>query len=294
MKTKITLLFAALSLLLSFSNATAQNLFGDGSFESGTFTGWRMLEIYGNGIGLKYFNNDAASTSVINTDATDATDGTNSVAVTWGDDSGMTAFLDYRFDSNVAVEENKSYTFAFDAKTSGRHIIFTLYIEWYDAVGLISATAGVDDRNFEVLENAAYTTVNGGAGETYMSPAGATEATVGIKARYSDGSGGITGLAIDGTTTLLDNWIFYKTSTLGNEDHVAFDFSVYPNPATDVVNIQSKTAISNIQLFNSLGQKVVDVDGKSSIDISGLNTGLYVLNATDTEGNVGVKRVIKQ
>ena len=49
-----------------------------------------------------------------------------------------------------------------------------------------------------------------------------------------------------------------------------------------------------MQLFNSLGQKVADIDGKSSIDISSLNTGLYVLKLTDAEGNVGVKRVIKQ
>ena len=49
-----------------------------------------------------------------------------------------------------------------------------------------------------------------------------------------------------------------------------------------------------MQLFNSVGQKVADVDGKSSIDISSLNTGLYVLKATDAEGNTGVKRVVKQ
>lgn len=81
---------------------------------------------------------------------------------------------------------------------------------------------------------------------------------------------------------------------LSLEDHATLDFSVYPNPSSNNIKIQSKSAISNVQLFNSLGQKVLDVDGKSTIDISGLNAGFYVLKAKDIDGNLGVKRVIKQ
>ena len=39
---------------------------------------------------------------------------------------------------------------------------------------------------------------------------------------------------------------------------------------------------------------VLKNEGKSSIDISKLNAGFYIINAEDTEGNVGVKRIIKQ
>ena len=81
---------------------------------------------------------------------------------------------------------------------------------------------------------------------------------------------------------------------LSLKDYATLDFSVYPNPSSDNISIQSKTEISNVQLFNSLGQNVLEVKGKSNIDISKLSAGLYVLKAQDAEGNLGVKRVIKQ
>ena len=96
------------------------------------------------------------------------------------------------------------------------------------------------------------------------------------------------------------NDVIYMTSSAGAapvlnvENNATLDFSVYPNPATDNITIASKTSISNVQLFNSVGQQVLSVDGVSSVDISGLATGFYVLKATDAEGNVGVQRVIKE
>ena len=272
----------------SFTEAAApvvdDNVMKNGSFEDTGFSDYRMLEIYDGGV-LKHFNNDAASTAAI---STNASEGAQSMAVTWGDNSGMAGFLDYRLDQNVAVEENKSYNFNLDALTEGRNINLGLYLEWSGAGGPISDTHG-ENYVLELSEGAAYTSVNGGEGKVYVAPAGATVCTVGIKARYDDG-----GVAIDGTVTLIDNWSFTKEDELSTDSRAILDFSVYPNPATNIINIQAKSAIANIQLFNSVGQKVADVDGKSSIDISSLNTGLYVLKATDAEGNTGVKRVVKQ
>ena len=271
----------------SFTEAAApvvdDNVMKNGSFEDAGFSNYRMLEIYDGGV-LKYFNNDAASTTAI---STNASDGDQSMAVTWGDDSGMAGFLDYRLDQNVAVEENQSYNFNLDALTEGRNINLGLYLEWHGAGGPISNTHG-ENYVLELSEGAGYTSVNGGEGKVYVAPAGATVCTVGMKARYDDG-----GVAIDGTVTLIDNWSFTKVDALSTDDRATLDFSVYPNPATDIVTIQSKTAISNMQLFNSLGQQVLNTNGASA-DVSGLATGVYVLKATDAEGNVGVKRVIKQ
>ena len=81
---------------------------------------------------------------------------------------------------------------------------------------------------------------------------------------------------------------------LSLKDYETLDFSVYPNPSSDNISIQSKTEISNVQLFNSSGQNVLEVKGKSNIDISKLSAGLYFLKVQDAEGNLGVKRVIKQ
>lgn len=272
----------------SFTEAEApvvdDNVMKNGGFEDAGLSDYRMLEIYDGGV-LKFFNNDAASTAAI---STNASEGAQSMAVTWGDDSGMAGFADYRLDQNVAVEENQSYNFNLDALTEGKNIKLGLYLEWHGAGGPISNTHG-ENYVLELSEGAGYTGVNGGEGKVYVAPAGATVCTVGIKARNEDSS-----VTKDGTVTLIDNWSFTKVDALSTDEQATIDFSVYPNPATDIVNIQSKTAISNVKMYNSLGQEVLSVNGKSSIDISGLNAGFYVLKARDVEGNLGVKRVIKQ
>jgi hypothetical protein len=85
-----------------------------------------------------------------------------------------------------------------------------------------------------------------------------------------------------------------SAESLSLKDYATLDFSVYPNPSSDNISIQSKTEISNVQLFNSLGQNVLEVKGKSNIDISKLSAGIYFLKVQDAEGNLGLKRVIKQ
>ncbi len=114
----------------SFTEAAApvvdDNVMKNGGFEDASLSDYRMLEIYDGGV-LKFFNNDAASTAAI---STNASEGDQSMAVTWGDDSGMAGFLDYRLDQNVAVEENQSYNFNLDALTEGRNINLGLYLEW--------------------------------------------------------------------------------------------------------------------------------------------------------------------
>jgi len=67
-------------------------------------------------------------------------------------------------------------------------------------------------------------------------------------------------------------------------------FSLFPNPAKNYVTIQSpNTPIEKIQIINTLGQSVIDIENnitiKRTIDISSLKSGMYfvVLNAKITK-----------
>lgn len=84
------------------------------------------------------------------------------------------------------------------------------------------------------------------------------------------------------------------TDPLSVEEESIVGFEVYPNPTSDMINVNSQTKISSIKLYNVLGQKVQENEGKSSMDISRLNAGFYIINAVDVEGNKGVKRIVKQ
>jgi len=64
------------------------------------------------------------------------------------------------------------------------------------------------------------------------------------------------------------------------------DLSVYPNPASDVVQFNSDTELAELQIINMAGQAVANVPvNGNQIDISALQAGVYYLIATDVEGN---------
>ncbi len=72
-------------------------------------------------------------------------------------------------------------------------------------------------------------------------------------------------------------------SQLSNEIHSYF--TLYPNPATDVLNITLlNNQIANVTIYNILGVKVIDVilnDTNSEINISELSSGSYIVIMND-------------
>ena len=62
---------------------------------------------------------------------------------------------------------------------------------------------------------------------------------------------------------------------------------VYPNPASEMLNISSE-GLTNVSVFNVVGQRVIDVDVNAdeyTLDVSGLEIGIYMLNVSSTKGN---------
>lgn len=89
---------------------------------------------------------------------------------------------------------------------------------------------------------------------------------------------------------------FMPTANLGtfeikNKD--VKDFTIYPNPAKDEINIWIKNdEIYTFKVFNALGQIVLTSD-KKSINLRGLPTGEYFLSIyTDKNSLVGSKKFI--
>jgi hypothetical protein len=73
---------------------------------------------------------------------------------------------------------------------------------------------------------------------------------------------------------------------------------VFPNPATDVLTIQSNRGVAakRIQLFNMLGQVVANANANNTdieIDVSSLHPGIYLLNIASGNESM-VKKVIKE
>ena len=92
-----------------------------------------------------------------------------------------------------------------------------------------------------------------------------------------------------GSVVVTDN-------TLGINDINDIKVSVYPNPTTNNINIQSDEQIMNITVYNTIGQMVRNVSPAAtnfSMEMSNLDTGMYFVNVFTETGSKTVK-VIKK
>ena len=84
---------------------------------------------------------------------------------------------------------------------------------------------------------------------------------------------------------------------LGVLENTLVDVSIYPNPTASVLNLQASQQIKSIQLFNLLGQNVLDtpVNSKTSIlEVAQLNNGVYLAKVLFDNGATQTLKFIKK
>ncbi|WP_299149184.1 T9SS type A sorting domain-containing protein [uncultured Dokdonia sp.] len=89
---------------------------------------------------------------------------------------------------------------------------------------------------------------------------------------------------------------FSIDGTLSTESNTINGFSMFPNPAADVLNVTAASTISSVKVMNLLGQVVVNqrIDALSdAINVSDLKSGAYLVQVT-AEGQTGTYKFIKQ
>lgn len=82
--------------------------------------------------------------------------------------------------------------------------------------------------------------------------------------------------------------------TLSNEEFQLADIAVYPNPASNTLNIQGIDNIQMIEIHSITGQKVQASVLDSQIDVSALESGIYFLKLTDDQNRSAIQKFIKQ
>ncbi|UOK43900.1 MULTISPECIES: SBBP repeat-containing protein [Flavobacterium] len=102
-------------------------------------------------------------------------------------------------------------------------------------------------------------------------------------------------------TTLHNKAIFVARynetgTTMGVNDFVLNNLKLYPNPVTDIMNIENEQTISTVEVYSITGQRVLvkTVNAISaSIDMSGLNEGMYLVKVVADDAVKAIK-VIKK
>jgi len=97
-------------------------------------------------------------------------------------------------------------------------------------------------------------------------------------------------------TVYYDNLYLHKNTVLSTDSFEASRVRMYPNPATNVLNIESSTSIEKVTVYNVLGQQVIsEIPNKAlvTLDVSALQVGVYVVKTT-IDGNVSSSKFIKE
>lgn len=121
----------------------------------------------------------------------------------------------------------------------------------------------------------------------------------GINSGY--GTGWFKLMAEDGTQIFRDNGKFGSkatymidvTRTVGVEEYTS-ETAIYPNPATEMINISSDNQVQRVEIFNMQGQLVKVQTGEvTSISVKDLANGLYTLKLT-TDNGTSMHKIIKK
>jgi len=71
---------------------------------------------------------------------------------------------------------------------------------------------------------------------------------------------------------------------------------VYPNPARNVVNVQSNSTIERLSIYNHIGQSVAEQfvnNTSASINVDGIESGVYIIRIEAANGYTTQKIVIE-
>lgn len=121
----------------------------------------------------------------------------------------------------------------------------------------------------------------------------------GINSGY--GSGFFKLMAADGTQIFKDNGKFGAQATYmvdvlypAGIEEVTAENSIYPNPATDQITINSTDNVQRVEIYNMQGQLVkAETGAVNNISVKDLANGMYTLKLT-TDNGTSIHKIVKK
>ncbi len=85
------------------------------------------------------------------------------------------------------------------------------------------------------------------------------------------------------------------TSVNDLKEKLTEGFEVYPNPVIETISFSNNGSPKTVNIYSLSGQMMgTYIPQNGSIDISWFPAGIYIMKATDSEGNETIKQIIKQ
>ena len=97
---------------------------------------------------------------------------------------------------------------------------------------------------------------------------------------------------------IMIKWLFnlgdiYLTDPNAVNENIIEELQIFPNPAVDVVNVLKYRELASIRIYSIIGSLVYESnDVSSSIDISQLQAGSYLIRADGMNGKTYMTKFI--
>lgn len=94
----------------------------------------------------------------------------------------------------------------------------------------------------------------------------------------------------------FDNIYLYRAPTMSTASFSELNIKMYPNPATNMLNIEALSNIENVAVYNMLGQEVIakSINSQSvNLDVANLQTGIYIIKV-NIDGVISSSRFVKE
>lgn len=101
---------------------------------------------------------------------------------------------------------------------------------------------------------------------------------------------------ITGAQTSQSAYYTSVPANLGLDDNELINLLMFPNPTTGSIHINSDEVISKVEVYQLSGELAMEQSSNNTsleMDLSALNTGMYLVKVYGTNGAVSVKRVSK-
>ncbi len=85
-------------------------------------------------------------------------------------------------------------------------------------------------------------------------------------------------------------------TSVSTKEFNTLNVNVYPNPTTDIVNIETPETLQNYEVYNVLGQQIQKgaFNGSNQINLHGATAGTYFIKVTTTQGSTATVKVVKK
>lgn len=83
------------------------------------------------------------------------------------------------------------------------------------------------------------------------------------------------------------------TNSLGTDKFDQIEFTIYPNPVSDILNIKTQDEVQNVIIYDITGRQINTIINNNQIDVSALTKGFYIINVVTDSASYQQKFIKK-